>query len=110
MSRELTLHYVGLICECVHRYKNIAEQYWNETHDQHAKPREEPHADGGSGFKFDPSVCRRVFDAYDRDGSGFLEIPELSKLAEELWAKFHPEKPKLSRESKDVSTFLLLFL
>ena len=76
------------------RYKHIAEEHWKEIH---AKK-----GDTEKGFKFDMDVCRQVFDAYDRDGSGYLEIPELTKLAEELWIKSHPNSPKLSRASKEV--------
>ena len=83
------------------RYKEVAEQYYNDLHKEDSPP---------PGFKFDMDVCRRVFDAYDRDGSGYLEIPELSKLAEELWAKFHPEKPQLSHASKQVPSHRLMCL
>ncbi len=53
-------------------------------------------------FNFDLEVCRRIFQAYDRDRSGYLEISELASLAQELWAKFHPECPQLSQDMKMV--------
>ena len=34
------------------------------------------------GFVFDPAVCRRAFDHYDKDKSGFLDTKEMMKLAE----------------------------
>ena len=35
-----------------------------------------------SGFRFDPDLCREIFDDFDRDGSGYLDIGEVSRLAE----------------------------
>jgi hypothetical protein len=33
-------------------------------------------------FEFDPAVCQRAFDHYDKDKSGYLDGKELMKLAE----------------------------
>jgi hypothetical protein len=73
------------------RYKHVSEQFWNKVH-----------SSGEKAFKFDIDLCRRVFNTFDRDRSGFLEVGELAKLAEELWAKFHPEDPKLSSQKRKV--------
>ena len=62
------------------------------------------------GFILDMDVCRKTFDAFDRDRSGYLDLDELGKLAEALWNTFHPEGPKLDRESKAVDARLLLCL
>ena len=34
------------------------------------------------GFEFDPAVCRRAFDHYDKDKSGYLDARECMKLAD----------------------------
>ena len=34
------------------------------------------------GFVFDPAVCRRAFDHYDKDKSGYLDGKEIMKLAD----------------------------
>ena len=34
------------------------------------------------GFEFDPAVCRRAFDHYDKDKSGYLDAKECMKLAD----------------------------
>jgi hypothetical protein len=34
------------------------------------------------GFEFDPAVCQRAFDHYDKGKSGYLDGKELMKLAE----------------------------
>ena len=34
------------------------------------------------GFVFDPAVCRRAFDHYDKDKSGYLDAKEIMKLAD----------------------------
>ena len=38
--------------------------------------------DSLEGFVFDPAVCRRAFDHYDKDKSGQLDAKEIMKLAE----------------------------
>ena len=35
-----------------------------------------------AGFEFDSENCRRAFNYYDKDHSGFLDAHELMKLAE----------------------------
>ena len=41
------------------------------------------------GFVFDPAVCRRAFDHYDKDKSGYLDAKEIMKLADvsDKWAQ-----------------------
>jgi hypothetical protein len=41
------------------------------------------------GFTFEPAVCRRAFDHYDKDKSGFLDANEIMKLAEECFSVLH---------------------
>jgi hypothetical protein len=53
----------------------------------------------GESFMLDMEVCRKTFEAFDRDKSGYLDLEELAKLAEALWNTFHPEGPKLDKES-----------
>lgn len=54
------------------------------------------------GFVLDMEVCRKTFEAFDRDRSGYLDLDELGRLAEALWNTFHPEGPKLDQESRQV--------
>ena len=58
------------------RYKKMAEQHYKET----KAAREAEHSD--SGYRFDMALCRKTFDEYDKDESGYLDIKELTKLAE----------------------------
>ena len=66
------------------RYKATAEQHYKDT--RAAKAAQEAsdwNSDSrGGGYRFDLELCRRTFDSYDRDGSGFLDITELTELAE----------------------------
>ena len=41
------------------------------------------------GFVFDPAVCRRAFDHYDKDKSGHLDANEIMKLADVSDAVLH---------------------
>lgn len=43
------------------------------------------------GFQFNPDECRRAFDLFDKDQSGFLEVKEIPRLAENLWATLYPD-------------------
>jgi len=52
------------------------------------------------GFIWDPAVCRRAFDHYDKDKSGYLDTKELMKLADKLWDTFFPQGPKLADANK----------
>ncbi len=56
------------------------------------------------GFSIDMETCRKTFDAFDRDKSGYLDLEELTKLAEALWNSSHPDGPKLDRENRAVGT------
>ena len=58
----------------------------------------------GKGFSIDMETCRKTFDAFDRDKSGYLDLEELTKLAEALWNSSHPDGPKLDRENRAVGT------
>jgi hypothetical protein len=62
----------------------MAEQHYKDTRAAKAAQDScDENADGpGAGYRFDLELCRRTFDAYDRDGSGFLDITELTELAE----------------------------
>ncbi len=69
----------------------MAEQHYKDTRAAKAAQDScDENADGpGAGYRFDLELCRRTFDAYDRDGSGFLDITELTELAE---VRVHVEK------------------
>ncbi len=107
------------------RYKRMAEMYWKKTHpskaeaagaagaaaaaaggDSHHAARAEDRgghgARGGGQFHFDAGVARRVFESWDRELSGYLEIPQLLKVAEEIWGQLEPDAPQLGQESKQV--------
>ena len=112
------------------RYKRMAEMYWKKTHPAKAEAPPAPSADshhaaraedrgghgghgghnghgghgarGGGQFHFDGDVARRVFESRDRERSGYLEIPQLLKIAEEIWAQLEPDAPVLGQESKQV--------
>ena len=55
----------------------MAEQQYKDT--KAAKKAQEV---GDSGYRFDLALCRRTFDEYDKDMSGYLDIRELTNLAE----------------------------
>jgi hypothetical protein len=57
----------------------MAEQQYKDT--KAAKKAQEV---GDSGYRFDLALCRRIFDEYDKDMSGYLDIRELTQLAEVL--------------------------
>jgi hypothetical protein len=59
------------------RYRSMAEQHHKDT--KALKKAEEV---SDSGYKFDSDLCRKIFDEFDRDGSGYLDIGEMSKLSE----------------------------
>ena len=61
------------------RYKKMAEQHFKET--VAAKKALEV-GEHDSGYRFDLALCRRTFDEYDKDMSGYLDIRELTSLAE----------------------------
>ena len=63
------------------RYKKMAEQHFKETK---AAKKAQAVGDHDSGYRFDLGLCRRTFDEYDKDLSGYLDIPELTNLAEVL--------------------------
>jgi hypothetical protein len=103
------------------RYKRMAEMYWKKTHPAKAEAPPAPSANGhhaargedrgghgghgargGGQFHFDGDVARRVFESRDRERSGYLEIPQLLKIAEEIWAQLEPDAPVLGQESKQV--------
>jgi hypothetical protein len=94
------------------RYKHMAETYWDrrkngpgkQTDQKQASNIKETADPNQLSFKIDIDMCRRIFNEYDQDQSGYLEISELTALAEELWATFHPNSPKLTREAKEVSS------
>ncbi len=68
----------------VGRYKATAEQHYKDTRAARAAEEASDEIAGGpdGGYRFNLELCRRTFDAYDRDGSGFLDITELTELAE----------------------------
>ena len=57
----------------------MAEQHYKDT--KAAKLAQQV-GDYDSGYRFDLAMCRKIFDEYDRDGSGYLDIAEISRLAE----------------------------
>jgi hypothetical protein len=81
----------------------MAEQHYKDTRAARAaQDASDENADGaGTGYRFDLDLCRRTFDAYDRDGSGFLDITELTELAEVL---VHAAKQVHARDVKGSST------
>lgn len=64
------------------RYKATAEQHYKEYRAAKAAQAASDEGGPGGGYRFDLELCRRTFDAYDRDGSGFLDITELTELSE----------------------------
>ena len=84
--------------------------------DPHGRPRDHAHhppAPGAAaaaaptredkgGLRLDMESCRKTFDAFDRDKSGYLDLEELTKLAEALWNSAHPDGPQLDRQSRAV--------
>ena len=60
----------------------MAEQHYKET--KAAKAAQQA-GDGDSDYHFDLALCRKTFNAYDRDGSGYLDVEEVSKLAEVMF-------------------------
>jgi ribosomal protein S14 len=63
----------------VNRYKKMAEQHHKETK---AAKQAQAVGEHDSGYRFDLGLCRRTFDEYDKDMSGYLDIRELTNLAE----------------------------
>ena len=59
-------------------------------------------SDDPGGFALDMEACRGMFNAFDRDKSGYLDLEELTKLAEALWNSAHPNGPQLDRQSRAV--------
>ncbi len=55
-----------------------------------------------TGPRLDAEAALRVFEKKDRDNTGYLDIPQLLSVAEELWRTSHPRDPLLSSESIDV--------
>ena len=55
------------------------------------------------GFVFDPAVCRRAFDHYDKDKSGFLDAKEIMKLADVRNSIFSHRFTKISTSDIDES-------
>ena len=94
----------------------MAEMYWKKTHpakteaaavSSESKPAARGQDHGGHGarggqFRYDAEVARRVFESRDRERSGYLEIPPLLKIAEEIWGQLEPDAPMLSPEGKQV--------
>ena len=68
----------------------------------HAPAHKSEQESADPGYKFDINVCRKIFDSFDLDGSGYLDITELAGLAERFWDANHPHGPKLSQERKRV--------
>ena len=60
----------------------MAEQHYKET--VAAKKALEV-GEHDSGYRFDLALCRRTFDEYDKDMSGYLDIRELTSLAEVMY-------------------------
>ena len=102
------------------RYKKMAEQHYKEA--EAAKKAQEV-GESDSGYRFDLALCRKTFNQFDQDQSGYLDIQELTNLAEVkitnlwppisplmdwtgieqvLWDTFHPTGPKLTRQRKEV--------
>ena len=80
----------------------MAEQHFREAHAEHNQPSHQPAAQGLEGYRFDMDECRRMFKSLDKDSSGYLDIEELTRLAELLWNKFHPHGPRLTEARKKV--------
>ena len=57
----------------------MAEQHYKETKAVEVAQKVEAN---DSGYRFDPVLCRKIFNEYDRDLSGYLDIEELTNLAE----------------------------
>jgi hypothetical protein len=55
-----------------------------------------------TGPRHNPEAARQLFEKKDRDNTGYLEIPQLLSVAEELWRTSHPRDPLLSSDSIDV--------
>ena len=55
-----------------------------EQHHKESKAAKKAQEVGDSGYRFDLGLCRRTFDEYDKDMSGYLDIRELTNLAEVL--------------------------
>ena len=72
-----------------------------EQHYKDSRALEKAQEDDGSGYRFDSDLCRKIFDEFDRDGSGYLDLAEISKLAEVVplyaacLAKFRFESEKM---------------
>ena len=62
----------------------MAEQHYKETK---AAKQAQAVGEHDSGYRFDLGLCRRTFDEYDKDMSGYLDIRELTNLAEVLYRK-----------------------
>ena len=103
------------------RFKKIADSHWVNIrkqlqagtgvfHDLAAQRPSTGAGAGGESFLLDMEVCRKTFETFDRDNSGYLDLDELAKLAEALWNTFHPEGPELDRESKLVRDYYGFFL
>ena len=67
-----------------YRYKKMAEQHHKESKGGHSgtakhAPKQDDH---DSGYRFDLALCKKTFDTFDKDRSGYLDIKELTSLAE----------------------------
>ena len=60
----------------------MAEQHYKETK---AAKQAKSIGEYDSGYRFDLALCRKIFDEYDQDESGYLDIQELTELAEVLF-------------------------
>ncbi len=61
----------------------MAEQHYKET--KAAKLAQQHVDEHDSGYRFDLARCRKMFNEYDRDGSGYLDVGEIANLAEVDW-------------------------
>ncbi len=62
-----------------------------------------PAAPALTGPRHTLEAARQLFEKKDRDHTGYLEVPQLLSVAEELWRTSHPRDPLLSSDSIDVS-------
>ena len=69
----------------------------------HATALPKQAAPATTGPRNDIEAARHLFEKKDRDNTGYLEVPQLLSIAEELWRTGHPRDPLLSSESIDVS-------